>query len=143
MGSSTSSGQSSGLSEFQFAYPDILPRGDAKSEALGDLQEGAPAARVHLSRAQEHRLRPWPVHTISCPGSKCQPLSGYPDLGGLARKPVHIVGRFASPNLGPPGILPGCRLLQVVDKKTAGDRGLEPLTSPVCRRQRKKLRSKK
>ncbi len=65
MGSSTSSGQSSGLSEFQFAYPDILLRGDAQPEPLGDLQEGATAARVHLSRAQEHRLRPWPVHTTN------------------------------------------------------------------------------
>jgi hypothetical protein len=44
---------------------------------------------------------------------------------------------------GTPVILPGKGITQVVEKKVVGDTGFEPVTSTVCRKQRKNLKRRK
>ncbi len=50
----------------------------------------------------------------------------------MADKYLHdAVNLLPVPNLGTPVILPGRGIVQVVDKKVVGDRGIEPLASTV------------
>ncbi|OGD32543.1 MAG: hypothetical protein A2V45_06990 [Candidatus Aminicenantes bacterium RBG_19FT_COMBO_58_17] len=46
-----------------------------------------------------------------------------------------IISHSMDLSLGTTVVLPGRGIVQVVDKKAVGDRGLEPLTSTVCRKR--------
>ena len=52
-------------------------------------------------------------------------------------------GKFLALKMGTTRDWQGQGIVPFADKKVVGDRGLEPLTSPVCRKQRKKLKCRK